>query len=144
MNEHNCAECPYHYIHKKRIERHYCNHPDAMDYYCILHPERKGADPMKCLKLGKRGAMDIKHCPLWCPLSIKDRPIEVDKKTAYNIISTGKPLGVFYLKEGDDYTAIDNSSGNVWIEEFTIKARAVTWLKARALITSVENEGSRI
>ena len=29
-----------------------------------------------------------------------------------------EPMGLFYLKEGDKFVGIDNSTGNAWTEEF--------------------------
>ncbi len=49
--------------------------------------------------------------------------------------STGKkykPLGLFLISDEEDgetiWTAIDNSTGDAWTEEFDTRNRAVRWL----------------
>jgi hypothetical protein len=45
------------------------------------------------------------------------------------IIDTRKPIGLFYIEEpGCKYTGIDNSTGEVWVEEFTKLLLCLKWL----------------
>ena len=39
-----------------------------------------------------------------------------------------EPAGLFYLKEGDKFIGIDNSTGNAWTEEFPDEASCLRWL----------------
>ena len=52
----------------------------------------------------------------------------VTKEEAKNIIRTGKPLGVFYRKEGSKWVGIDNSNGNAIVEEFDDTDTLARWL----------------
>ena len=39
-----------------------------------------------------------------------------------------EPMGLFYLKEGDKFDGIDNSTGNAWTEEFPDEVSCLRWL----------------
>ncbi len=60
----------------------------------------------------------------------RKEPQEISKKSAYRIVDTGKPLGVFFVREPHGYTGIDNRSGEVLVEDFPTKAECLSWLKA--------------
>ena len=47
---------------------------------------------------------------------------------AYQIMMKGKPKGLFYCVCKDVYIGIDNSTGEVWTEEFHNKEDCVNWL----------------
>lgn len=51
---------------------------------------------------------------------------EVDK-----IINTGKPIGLFYAKDKENYIAIDNSTRNAWTEEFKTELDTIKWLSRK-------------
>lgn len=72
---------------------------------------------------------DIKTAPRWCPRRLMMEPLEITKAEAYRVIDTRRPLGLFYLKEGEGYTGIDNLSGDAWTEEFKTKEECLKWLK---------------
>lgn len=55
--------------------------------------------------------------------------VEVSKEEAHEIIETGKPLGMFFLKDAGVYVGIDNGTGDTWTEEFKSKRKCVKWLK---------------
>ena len=43
----------------------------------------------------------------------------ITARQAHQIIENREPLGLFYVcQEGEIYTAIDNSGGHAWIEDF--------------------------
>ena len=44
---------------------------------------------------------------------------------------SAQPIGQWIRKEEDRYVAIDNSDGNVWVEEFKTRDKAVKWLEAK-------------
>lgn len=58
-----------------------------------------------------------------------ETPREINKRTAYRIIDTRLPHGLFFLKEGTGYTGIDNLTGEAWTEEFQTKEDCLKWLK---------------
>jgi len=54
---------------------------------------------------------------------------KVNSIESSNIIQTRKPLGKFiHIYQNGIVSAIDNEDGNAWTEDFTTRARAVTWL----------------
>lgn len=62
----------------------------------------------------------------------------ITSEQASEIINTGKPIGLFWLKskleDGSDvWVGIDNSTGNAWTEDFKTKARCFNWLKRGVL-----------
>ena len=44
------------------------------------------------------------------------------------IIESRTPSGHFLAKEGRKWVAVDNSTGDVWTEEFSRKNQAIRWL----------------
>lgn len=54
---------------------------------------------------------------------------KITKKEAHNIISVFDPLGLFYLESNGRFVAIDNSSGEAFIEEFNDEEGCLQWLK---------------
>ncbi|MGO5436834.1 hypothetical protein [Enterococcus cecorum] len=52
--------------------------------------------------------------------------ITIDK--ALKIIDTREPLGLFWVKDGGKYVAIDNTTGDAWTEEFTDKKQCMYYL----------------
>lgn len=57
------------------------------------------------------------------------KPIEISSKTAQGIISSYAPEGLFYFKEGENYTAIDNSTSECFVETFKDKKTCIAWLE---------------
>lgn len=53
---------------------------------------------------------------------------KISRGLAMHIISTRKPLGLFYVLESGIYTGIDNLSGNAWTESFTDLRKCECWL----------------
>ena len=55
----------------------------------------------------------------------------IGRKEALKVIDTRKPLGLFVLHDlcNDCYSAIDNSTGDAWVEDFDTMAEAIAWLK---------------
>lgn len=47
------------------------------------------------------------------------------------IIDTHVPLGKFMHKDGDKWIAIDNSTGDAWVETFNNEEEAVKWLEEK-------------
>lgn len=39
------------------------------------------------------------------------------------------PIGRFYVKDGDVYVGVDNSTGDAWTEDFTTLEDCIEWLK---------------
>lgn len=56
---------------------------------------------------------------------------KITKEEAHNIISVFEPLGLFYLESNGRFVAIDNSSGEAFIEEFNDEEGCLQWLKDR-------------
>lgn len=59
---------------------------------------------------------------------------KVTSEQATRIIEERKPLGNFYSIEIDDvgtitYIAIDNTTGDAWVEEFTDHNEMISWLR---------------
>lgn len=53
---------------------------------------------------------------------------KITQKQATKIIDKRKPKGLFWLKEGEFYVAIDNSTGDAWTEEFKTKKECFDYL----------------
>lgn len=49
------------------------------------------------------------------------------------VIDTGRPLGLFYVRDNGVYVGIDNSRGHVWVEEFTNLRQCKEWLRNPAM-----------
>ncbi len=47
------------------------------------------------------------------------------------VIEDRIPLGHFLAKEGRKWVAVDNSTGDAWMEEFSRKRQAVRWLRGK-------------
>lgn len=58
---------------------------------------------------------------------------KISNKLAEKIIETGKPLGKFYTFENGIFVGIDNSTGDVWVEDFFKKEECLNWLKDKEL-----------
>lgn len=59
---------------------------------------------------------------------MKDEVKQVSKDEANAIIEKRKPLGLFYLIDGNVYVGIDNRLGNAWVEEFLTIEDCLDWL----------------
>lgn len=46
-----------------------------------------------------------------------------------NMIESHIPLGLFLTKEGRTWVAVDNSTGDAWMENFSWKRQAIRWLR---------------
>lgn len=55
--------------------------------------------------------------------------LEITQKFAQDIINSYKPEGLFYFKEGDNYTAIDNSTSECFVETFKDEETCIAWLE---------------
>lgn len=47
------------------------------------------------------------------------------------VIEHRTPSGLFLTKEGHKWVAVDNTTGDVWTEEFSRKRQAVRWLRGK-------------
>jgi hypothetical protein len=56
------------------------------------------------------------------------KPKEVSCKEANSIIDTYTPIGLFWYYAEPWYIAIDNSTGDCWVEEFETKVECLGWL----------------
>jgi hypothetical protein len=57
---------------------------------------------------------------------------EITKEEALEIIEMRKPEGLFLQIESDNsWTAIDNSTGDTWTENFEEKETAIDWLNGK-------------
>lgn len=52
----------------------------------------------------------------------------ITPEEAESVIDTCRPLGLFVVQEGGLWVAIDNSTGDAWIEDFPAKEAACAWL----------------
>jgi len=50
------------------------------------------------------------------------------------VISTRKPLGLFYLLNRGTYVGIDNSTGHAWTEEFPNLRQCKKWLRDPSML----------
>ena len=59
----------------------------------------------------------------------------IDQESAGRILESGEedgkyePIGRYYLREGDKWVGIDNSTGDAWTEEFPTKRKCLKWLR---------------
>ena len=53
---------------------------------------------------------------------------EVSGKELESIIDRREPTGRFYCREGRTWTAVDNSTGDAWTEDFLSESSARSWL----------------
>ena len=112
---------------------------------------------MSSKKTFKEAIRDIKEGEIWCTenteiylnnkrdLIIKPKNyykngdvnmytyIQVSDLEAEQIIETSKPLGLFWIKEGEWYTAIDNNTGDAWTECFKTKEECFKYLDGNDL-----------
>ena len=59
---------------------------------------------------------------------------EITKEEANKIIETKEPLGLFWFRDDEvnrRYVAIDNSSGEAFVERFVYRSDSYLWLKDR-------------
>ena len=56
---------------------------------------------------------------------------KITQEEATKIIEERKPLGLFYLKNGNVYVGIDNSYGDAWTDDFKSLASCKRWLGGR-------------
>lgn len=59
---------------------------------------------------------------------------EITKEEANKIIETKEPLGLFWYRDDEvnrGYIAIDNSSGEAFVERFVYRSDSYLWLKDR-------------
>lgn len=106
-----------------------CTHPEAKAAFKIISPKSPQMAGFIAFTKGSSDEPNIQTTPKWCPRKLMERPQEIRKKEAYQLISNRHPLGLFYLKEGEGYTAIDNRTGEAWTEEFNTKGKCLRWLK---------------
>lgn len=52
-------------------------------------------------------------------------------KQVLNVIDYRTPLGLFLMKEGHTWVAVDNSTGDAWTEDFARKRQAIRWLRGK-------------
>ena len=53
----------------------------------------------------------------------------VSPEKVLDMIDFRTPLGLFLMKEGRKWVAVDNTTGDAWTEEFSRKRQAVRWLR---------------
>jgi len=111
----------------------FCQHPDAERLF--KEHNRKSLNKPGFIAFTKPGSNqpDMKTAPRWCPRKLMGdnrtmQPKQITRKEAYVIIGTRKPLGRFYLPEGNGYTGIDNMTGEAWVEEFPSMPDCLNWL----------------
>ena len=55
-------------------------------------------------------------------------PSEINYNEFEELCETFEPIGTFYLKDGDLWIGIDNSTGDAWTEEFETLDKCIDWL----------------
>lgn len=106
----------------------YCGHPGAEDAFKFLCRDSSRMPGFVAFTRKGGNEPDIKTAPRWCPRRMAEVATEIGKREAYQIIDSRRPLGLFFLKEGDGYTGIDNRTGDAWTEEFPTKSECLKWL----------------
>lgn len=129
-----CADCLLLTVRRRengiaRRGRCYCLHSEALASHEFLRRQSNRMAGFVAFTKPDTNKPDIKTAPRWCPRRMMEEPLEISKAEAYRVIDARKPLGLFFLKEGEGYTGIDNRSGDVWTEEFATKAECLKWLK---------------
>lgn len=129
-----CADCLLLAVRRRengiaRRGRCYCLHSEALASHEFLRRQSNRMAGFVAFTKPDTNKPDIKTAPRWCPRRMMEEPLEISKAEAYRVIDARKPLGLFFLKEGEGYTGIDNRSGDVWTEEFATKAECLKWLK---------------
>lgn len=106
----------------------HCKHPDAEVAFKLICPDSSRMPGF--IAFTKRGTSepDIKTAPRWCPRKLTEEPRKIGKDEALRVIDTREPFGMFYLKEEQGYTGIDNRTGDAWTEDFPTKAKCLKWL----------------
>lgn len=133
-NDIRCADCSLLAVRRRengvaRRGQCYCLHSEALAAHEFLrHQSNREAGFVAFTKMDE-SKPDIKTAPRWCPRRMMEEPLEISKIDAYRVIDTRRPLGLFFLKEGERYTGIDNRSGDAWTEEFGTKTECLKWLK---------------
>lgn len=140
MNDMRCAECRYmeitgraeHTGNNSHFSRPrgkcFCRHTEAGEAHHAVCPQGRRMPGFIAFTRGGTNIPDVKTAPRWCPLMLCQIPREVDKETAKRIVTTFKPRGIFYLREGNGYTGIDNRTGDAWCECFVKKSDCLQWL----------------
>ena len=54
----------------------------------------------------------------------------VSSQRLRNMMDFHTPRGLFLAKENGKWVAVDNSTGDVWTEEFPQKRQAIRWLRS--------------
>lgn len=54
---------------------------------------------------------------------------QITKEQAHKIIETRKPIGKFWLVDGEKFVGIDNTDGDAWTEDFTDVNECIAWLR---------------
>ncbi len=109
--------------------RCFCKHPDAEAAFKLVCPQSPRNATFIAFTRGATDGPDIKTVPKWCPRKLAERPVEISKKQAYQVIDSRRPHGLFFLKDGEVYVGIDNRTGDAWTEEFATKSDCLKWLK---------------
>lgn len=105
-----------------------CGHPEADAAFRLICPRSGRASGFIAFTKGASDEPDIKTAPRWCPRKIASEPREISQEDADGIIERRHPYGLFFLKDGGVYVGIDNSDGNAWTEEFSLKRKCLEWL----------------
>ena len=66
----------------------------------------------------------------------------VNPKAFMNMLDM--PRGCFLAKDGDKWVALDNSTYNFWVEEYTPKDQAIRWLQGDIEVGEVAKAGDYI
>lgn len=116
-------------LHLRKPRGHcFCEHPDMRPAFDLIAGSSRTTGFIAFTRKDS-DEPDIKTTPRWCPQKMKMLPVEISKIEAYQVIDKRKPLGLFFLKEGEGYTGIDNLTGDAWTEEFATRAECIKWLK---------------
>ncbi len=132
----------------------FCGHPDAEKMFAECCPNSMRMPGFIAFTKPNSDKPNVKTAPRWCPRkqtgddkAMKSRkisktdtyikigtakPEKIDKAEAYAIIENRKPSGLFYLREGNGYTGIDNITGDARVEEFPTKSDCLKWLLDRS------------
>ena len=105
-----------------------CGHKEADAAFQLISPRASRGPGFIAHTKGGTDEPDIKTAPRWCPRMLACKPREIGKEDAAVIIERRHPYGLFYLKDGSVYVGIDNSDGNAWTEEFSMKRKCLEWL----------------
>lgn len=107
----------------------FCGHPDAIAAFELLCPCRRRMPGFIAYTDRASDLPAIKTAPRWCPRKMYEKPVEINKQQASQVIETRKPRGMFFLAADNVVTGIDNRTGDAWTEVFATKRKCLMWLR---------------